>query len=158
MSKKILKQAREQLDDDMGDDDDDVVGDDGAGPADYQAQQGSDEEGDLHEAEGHGEAFEGEMDAYERHLVRAVGGLLLLCGFQCLLVLALMCGQGIAPEDEAALQMFMSKEPGKRLNLGELIMSKIREKETEIASQMSGECFSFSRAVPLFLQLQHSQS
>jgi hypothetical protein len=34
--------------------------------------------------------------------------------------------------------MFMSKESKKRTTLADLIMSKIKEKETEIASQMSG--------------------
>eukprot|EP00048_Salpingoeca_helianthica_P024443 m.32395 g.32395 ORF g.32395 m.32395 type:complete len:427 (+) comp9390_c1_seq2:266-1546(+) len=110
MSKKILNQAREQQHDEMKDLDD--MEDDG--PEDYQQKDDDSEEEDDLAGDGadEGEVFQGELAEYERHL-------------------------NIAPEDEAALQMFMSKEPSKRLNLGELIMSKIKEKETEMASAMS---------------------
>lgn len=43
----------------------------------------------------------------------------------------------IDQEDEEALQKFMAPRPEKRLTLGDIIMAKIREKQTEIASQMS---------------------
>jgi hypothetical protein len=46
--------------------------------------------------------------------------------------------------------MFMSKEPKQRLNLGDLIMSKIKEKETEVGSTISGG-FRFSGCF-LFLE------
>eukprot|EP00039_Didymoeca_costata_P026771 m.16617 g.16617 ORF g.16617 m.16617 type:complete len:433 (+) comp5747_c0_seq2:156-1454(+) len=44
---------------------------------------------------------------------------------------------GIQPEDEATLKMFMPENVKPRHNLADLIMGKIKEKETEIASQMT---------------------
>ena len=43
----------------------------------------------------------------------------------------------ISAEDEAAMQMFMSKEPVKRLTLGDYISEMIRKKEQMLASNMS---------------------
>ncbi|XP_046859306.1 bystin-like isoform X2 [Xenia sp. Carnegie-2017] len=40
-------------------------------------------------------------------------------------------------EDEKALEMFMSKEPPQRQTLADIIMEKIKDKKTEIESQMS---------------------
>lgn len=44
----------------------------------------------------------------------------------------------VDPGDEAALRLFMSDAPPQRQTLADIIMAKIKEKETEIASQMSG--------------------
>jgi hypothetical protein len=46
--------------------------------------------------------------------------------------------QSINPADEAVLEEFMPKTAKKRLTLADAIMGRIKEKETEIASQMSG--------------------
>lgn len=43
------------------------------------------------------------------------------------------------PEDEEALKMFMSHDAPKRTTLADMIMSRIKDHETEIASQMSQE-------------------
>lgn len=48
--------------------------------------------------------------------------------------------QEVNEEDEKALQMFMSKDPPVRRTLADIIMEKITEKQTEIRTQMSGEC------------------
>lgn len=45
--------------------------------------------------------------------------------------------QEINPEDEKALEMFMSKKPEARLTLADMIMEKITEKQTEIQSQFT---------------------
>ena len=46
--------------------------------------------------------------------------------------------QDIAAEDEAALAQFMPKEAPARITLADVIMSKIKDQETEIESHMSG--------------------
>ena len=43
----------------------------------------------------------------------------------------------VKEEDEKALQVFMNKDPAPRRTLADMIMEKIKDKETEIASQMS---------------------
>ena len=43
----------------------------------------------------------------------------------------------VGEEDEKALQMFMNEEPRPRRTLADMIMEKIRDKETEIASHMT---------------------
>ena len=47
--------------------------------------------------------------------------------------------QAIAPSDEQAIEAFMAPVPATRRTLADLIMSKIKDRQTEIASQMSGE-------------------
>ncbi len=44
--------------------------------------------------------------------------------------------QNIAPSDEKVLEMFMSKSAPKRVTLADIILAKIKEKETEMASQI----------------------
>jgi hypothetical protein len=41
-------------------------------------------------------------------------------------------------DDEQVLAKFMSAEPGKRLTLADMVMDRIKEKETEIQSMVSG--------------------
>jgi len=46
----------------------------------------------------------------------------------------------IDPEDDEALAAFMPSAAPQRLTLADIILAKIREKETEMASRMSGAC------------------
>ncbi len=43
----------------------------------------------------------------------------------------------IAEEDEKALELFMAKDAPARRTLGDIIMEKLTEKQTEVASQMT---------------------
>ncbi|NXV24393.1 BYST protein, partial [Cepphus grylle] len=65
------------------------------------------------------------------------------------------CGEVVVdPEDEAAIEMFMNKNPPLRRTLADIIMEKITEKQTEVAtalSEMSG-C-PMSQLDPRFLEL-----
>lgn len=47
----------------------------------------------------------------------------------------------VAAEDDAALQAFMPAAPPQRLTLADIILAKIREKETEYASNVSGRWY-----------------
>lgn len=47
------------------------------------------------------------------------------------------CTQQIQPDDEYILNQFMPAHPPHRVTLADVIMGKIREQETEIASQMT---------------------
>ena len=51
----------------------------------------------------------------------------------------LLCAlQEVDEEDEQAFEVFMSKDTPARRTLADVIMEKIRDKKTEIESQMSG--------------------
>ena len=51
----------------------------------------------------------------------------------------LLCAlQEVDEEDEQAFEVFMSKDKPARRTLADVIMEKIRDKKTEIESQMSG--------------------
>lgn len=51
----------------------------------------------------------------------------------------LLCAlQEVDKEDEQAFEVFMSKDIPARRTLADVIMEKIRDKKTEIESQMSG--------------------
>lgn len=47
--------------------------------------------------------------------------------------------QDVDEEDERALQQFMSKDAPMRRTLADIIMEKLTEKKTEVASQMTGD-------------------
>ena len=55
-----------------------------------------------------------------------------------LLILLHFLYQEIAEEDERALEHFMAKDAPARRTLGDIIMEKLTEKQTEVASQMTG--------------------
>ena len=48
--------------------------------------------------------------------------------------------QEIDEADEKALEMFMNANPPAQRTLADIIMEKITEKQTEIHTQISGEC------------------
>ena len=62
-------------------------------------------------------------------------------------VAADLCPQ-ISREDELAMQLFMSQDQPERRTIADIVMEKIKEKQTEIASQMSDQPSAISQMDP----------
>lgn len=99
---------------------------------------GSDSEEDEEEKPMFGE---GEDEDYYEQLVNIMKIKVKFSYIVCLLSFL----KEINPDDEKALEMFMSKKPGARLTLADMIMEKITEKQTEIQTQFTDAESRFSK-------------
>ncbi len=66
--------------------------------------------------------------------------------------------QDIDVDDEKTLELFMPKDVPKRITLADIILDKIKEKETEIASQISVTGSFFYTITTVALRLDTCQS
>ena len=127
MSTKILAQAREQQDAIDAEDDLDQWDDESATPA-KGVRRGDSDDDDDDIAHGEEDKFDGDQQHFFRELV-----------WPRIHTDTSHTLQDIAAEDERTLELFMPKEVPKRLTLADIILGKIKDKETEIASQIDIE-------------------